>query len=182
MATRRATSKPSTDAIAMLKADHEKVKKLFKQFEKLHEDESIDEAGQMARQICNELRIHTTVEDEIFYPEVRAAIDDDDLMNEADVEHASAKDLIAQIEGMNAGEDKFAAKVLVLGEYIDHHIKEEHSEMFPKAQKSGLDMKEIGSRMLARKRDLQAEMGMDDSDANAAGQNSDRKPRAPAHA
>src|ERR1051326_5181536 len=99
MATSRSSSKKSNDATAILKADHDKVKKLFKQFEQMHEDESDEEElEQLARQICNELKIHTTLEEEIFYPEVRSAIDDSDLMDEAEVEHASAKELISQIE------------------------------------------------------------------------------------
>src|SRR5437763_1622858 len=101
MTTRRSTSsKSSSDAMAILKADHDKVKKLFKEFEKLHDAESDVEAEAIAVQICNELTIHATVEEEIFYPEVREAIEDEDLMDEAEVEHATAKDLIAQIESM----------------------------------------------------------------------------------
>src|SRR4026209_2811531 len=94
------TAAKSNDAIAILKADHDKVKKLFKEFERLHEDEADDEAEQVAKQICNELTVHATVEEEIFYPEVRGAIEDEDLIDEAEVEHATAKDLIAQIESM----------------------------------------------------------------------------------
>jgi len=160
----RAASKKSNDAIALLKADHDKVKKMFKEFERLHEEESDDEAEALAKQICNELTVHATVEEEIFYPEVRAAIDDDDLLDEAEVEHSTAKDLIAQIEGMTAADDKFAAKVIVLGEYIDHHVKEEQDEMFPKAKKADLDMAALGEQILARKKELMAEMGMEADD------------------
>jgi hemerythrin superfamily protein len=161
MPATRSTPK-SKDAIALLKADHDKVKKLFKEFERLHEDESDDEAQEVATQICNELTIHATVEEEIFYPEVRQAIDDDDLVDEAEVEHASAKELIAQIQQMTPGDDKFAAKVMVLGEYIDHHIKEEQNEMFPKAKKAKVDMADLGERIAARKQELKAEMGIED--------------------
>jgi hemerythrin superfamily protein len=158
------TAKKATDAIAILTADHAKVKKLFKEFDRLHQSESDDEAEVVAKQICNELTVHATVEEDIFYPEVRAAIDDEDLLDEAEVEHASAKDLIAQIESMSASDDKFAAKVIVLGEYIDHHVKEEQEEMFPKAKKAKVDMNELGTRILARQKELKAELGMDDQD------------------
>ena len=164
MAKAPAESKTSTDAIAILKADHDKVKKLFKEFERLHDEELDDEAEQVATQICNELTIHATVEEEIFYPALRDAIDDDDLLDEAEVEHATAKDLIAQIESMTAEDDKYAAKVVVLGEYIDHHVKEEHEEMFPEAERSKLDLDALGEEILARKKQLKAEMGLDGED------------------
>ena len=167
MAKARAASKTSTDAIAILKADHEKVKKLFKEFERLHGEDADDEAEQVAKQICNELTIHATVEEEIFYPAVRAVIDDEDLLDEAEVEHASAKDLIAQIESMTAADDKYAAKVIVLGEYIDHHVKEEQDEMFPQAKKSKIDMDALGAEILSRKKELKAEMGLDEEDDEA---------------
>src|SRR3954467_10699894 len=95
---RTSSSKKSNDAIAMLKADHDKVKKMFKEFERLHEDDSTDQAEQLAKQICNELTGHSTLEEEIFYPAVREAIEGDDMLDEAEVEHASAKDLISQLE------------------------------------------------------------------------------------
>ena len=165
MPARRTASKSSIDAIAMLKADHDKVKKLFKQFERLHDDEADEEAEEVARQICNELTIHATVEEEIFYPAVRAAIDDEDLLDEAEVEHTTAKDLIAQIEGSSASDDKYAAKVMVLGEYIDHHVQEEQNEMFPKAKRAKLDMAALGERIMTRKEELKAEMGIEDEEA-----------------
>lgn len=161
---KRSTSKNGTDAIAMLKADHDKVKKLFKEFERLHGDESEEEAEAIARQICQELTIHATVEEEIFYPAVRGAIDDEDLLDEAEVEHASARDLIAQIEAMTGSDEKYAAKVMVLGEYVNHHIEEEQDEMFPKARRAKLDMKALGSEMLARKSELQSEMGLEEDE------------------
>ena len=159
-----ARTKDSIDAITLLKADHARVKKLFKEFERLHDEESDDEAESVARQICNELTIHATVEEEIFYPAVRAAVDDEDLLDEAEVEHATAKDLIAQIEEMDASQDKYAARVIVLGEYIDHHVKEEQEEMFPKAMKAKLDMEALGETIMARKEELKAELGVEDEE------------------
>ena len=93
---------------------------------------------------CQELTIHAQIEEEIFYPAVRDGIEDDDLMDEAEVGHASAKDLIAQLEAMEPGNDLYDARFTVLGEYIDHHVKEEQDEMFPKAKKAKLDLKALG--------------------------------------
>jgi hemerythrin superfamily protein len=138
----------------LLKADHELVENLFDKFEKARTDEQKDS---LAEQICTELTIHAQIEEEIFYPAVRDAIDEEDLMDEADVEHASAKELIAQIEDSQAGDEKFEAKVTVLGEYIRHHVKEEESEIFPKVKKADLDLKQLGSEMAARKAELQSE-------------------------
>lgn len=103
-----------------------------------------------------ELALHTQVEEEIFYPALRKALDEDDLMDEADVEHDGAKSLIAQLETMKPGDDHYDAKVTVLGEYIEHHVKEEQSDMFPKARKSKLDMAELGEQMMRCKEELQA--------------------------
>ena len=144
----------SPDALALLKADHELVQDLFDKFEKARTEK---QKATLAEQICTELTIHAQIEEEIFYPAVREAIGEDDLMDEADVEHAGAKDLIAQIEASAPGEDHFDAKVTVLGEYIKHHVKEEQSEMFPKVRESDVDLKELGAEMSARKAELQPE-------------------------
>ncbi|HZN23478.1 MAG TPA: hemerythrin domain-containing protein [Burkholderiales bacterium] len=144
----------SLDALALLKADHDLVQDLFDKFDKARTDKQKDT---LAEQICSELTIHAQIEEEIFYPAVRDAIDEEDLIDEAEVEHASAKDLIEQIEDSQAGEEKFDAKVTVLGEYIRHHVKEEETEMFPKVRKADLDLKALGSEMAARKAELQSE-------------------------
>lgn len=145
------------DAIALLTEDHKKVKKLFSDFKKSKDHASNDEKSELVDEICNELTIHAQVEEEIFYPAVRDAIDDDDLMDEADEEHDSAKSLIAQLESMEPDDDHYDAKVIVLGEYIDHHVKEEQEKMFPKAKKAKLDLVELGNQILQRKQELQAE-------------------------
>lgn len=152
------SSKNSTDAIAMLTADHKKVKKLFKDFEKLKESGSDEEKQDVVREICVELSVHAQLEEEIFYPAIRQAIDDDDLMDEAIIEHAGAKELIAQLEATDPSEPFYDAKVTVLGEEIDHHVEEEEGEMFVKAKKSKLDMARLGSEMALRKEALIAEM------------------------
>ena len=150
----------SVDAIAMLTEDHKKVQKLFKEFEKRSDED--DEEGKQALvgMICAELTIHATIEEEIFYPAARRAIEEEDLLDEAEVEHATAKELIAQLEGMQAGDELYDAKVTVLGEYVDHHVKEEQNEMFPKVKKAKLDLQALGEQMLERKQELQEEMGL----------------------
>ena len=135
MATTTATTKKK-DACDLLDADHKTVKKMFMEYEELTKagGNTKEKKRVLAEKICNELTVHAQIEEEIFYPAIRKAIKDDLMMNEAEVEHASAKDLIAQIQDMNPGDPMFDAKVTVLGEYIDHHVKEERTEMFPKAR------------------------------------------------
>jgi hypothetical protein len=139
------------DAISLLIADHDKVKKMFKKYDKL---EDLGQKKSLAEEICTELTVHTKVEEEIFYPASRPKIKDDDMMDEAIIEHATAKDLIAQIQSMNPNDPMYDAKVTVLGEYIDHHVKEEQEEMFPKVRKAKLDLIELGQRIKMRKQEL----------------------------
>lgn len=141
------------DAIAMLEDDHAKVKSLFEQFEGLS-DRSKASKKKVADQICMELSIHAEVEEQVFYPAVREPVKDDDLMDEAVVEHASAKELIAQIMEMDPGEDLYDAKVKVLSEQIEHHVKEEEEEMFPKVRKGKVDLVALGAEMEAFKAKL----------------------------
>jgi hemerythrin superfamily protein len=148
------------DAIAMLTADHKKVKNLFADFDKLKDAGSDEDKASIVDQICNELKIHTELEEEIFYPAVRKAINDGDLMDEALVEHAGAKDLIAQLEDASPEDDLYDAKVTVLGEQINHHVKEEEGDMFPKAKKAKVDTEALGATMLKRKNALMVQMGM----------------------
>lgn len=143
------------DAIKLLTQDHREVKALFKEFEKLCKAEADDESKQsVAQQICEMLTVHATLEEELLYPAARDVLEEADLVDEATVEHASAKDLIAQIQGMEPSDELYDAKVTVLGEYIDHHVKEEEKEMFPKLRKSELDLKELGVSMSGRKAEL----------------------------
>jgi hypothetical protein len=148
--TARAAAKPA-DAIKLLKDDHKEVKGFFKQYENLEDDA---EKQALADKICLALTVHAQIEEEIFYPAARDAIDDDDLLDEAEVEHASAKQLIAEIQGMKAGDRLFDAKVTVLGEYIDHHVEEEETEMSPESRESDLDLKALGAQLAARKEEL----------------------------
>jgi hemerythrin superfamily protein len=151
------------DAIALLTADHAKVKKLFKEFADLkEEDGSAEDKSALVTLICHELQVHTEIEEEIFYPAVRKAIDDSDLMDEALVEHAGAKELIAQLEDMSPDDELYDAKVTVLGEQIQHHVKEEEGEMFPKARKAKIDGEALGVQMAERKAELMAETESDE--------------------
>jgi hemerythrin superfamily protein len=143
----------AADAIKLLKADHDEVKRAFKEFEKVDREDTTA-MEELVIQVCEALKAHTTVEEEIFYPAVRAAIGDDDLMNEAQVEHQSAKDLIEQLEGMDSTDPLYPATFTVLGEYVLHHAKEEEDEMFPAARKAGIDLEALGEQIQARKAEL----------------------------
>jgi hemerythrin superfamily protein len=146
------------DAVAMLTADHREVSDMFEQFENLS-DRAKASKQKLTEKICKALIAHTTIEEEIFYPAVREAIkDSEDMVDEAVVEHASAKDLIQQLQEMDADDDLYDAKVKVLGEQIEHHVGEEEKEMFPKAQKSGLDLVTLGQEMAQRKQELLSTM------------------------
>lgn len=140
----------ASDAVALLEQDHRKVEALFEQFENT---ESKPEKAQLAAQICLELRLHTQIEEELLYPPAHKAAEAD-LVDEAIVEHATAKDLIKQIEGMKPSDELYDAKVKVLSEYIKHHVKEEEKEMFPQLRESNLDLTEIGDKLKTRKAEL----------------------------
>lgn len=161
------------DAIALLTADHKTVTDLFKQFDKAKENEDDETCAALVQQICSELTVHATIEEEIFYPAVQGAIEDDDLMDEAEVEHATVKALVGQLEEMEPGDPLYAAKVTVLSEYVKHHVGEEEGEMFKKARKaekdSGLDLVALGASIKERKEALQSEMEMDEDATAAAG-------------
>lgn len=169
-------AKAPQDAVALLIEDHKKVLKMFKDYARLMEQGADGGSkGTLCKQICDELTIHDRIEEELFYPAARAAIDDDDMMDEAEVEHAGARDLIGELETMEPGDDLYDAKVTVLGENIGHHAKEEQDEMFPAVKKTELDLQSLGEDILERKKELQAEMGL------AAGGGKDEMP-APAPA
>jgi hypothetical protein len=147
------------DAIKLLMHDHSEVHALFLKYKKLAAKRaSGDERQPLAEQICLLLTVHSTIEEEIFYPAARAAAVDADLLDEAEVEHSSCKALIAQIRDMGPDEDRYDATVTVLREYIDHHVKEEQDEMFPKCAKSSMDLAAVGALLSARKQELMAEM------------------------
>ena len=139
----------AVSAIAVLKEDHDYVKKAYREFEKMdHEDLAAVQA--LVKNVCAALEVHTRIEEEIFYPPVRKALDDD-MLNEAEIEHDSAKTLIRQLKRMKPSNEKYIATFTVLCEYVLHHVKEEEDEMFPKAQRAGLNLKALGAKMMQRK-------------------------------
>ena len=141
------------DAIALLKADHRKVEELFEQFESTKAD---SRKQKIAEQICNELKIHTMIEEEIFYPAFKGKVEDD-LMDEAYVEHDGAKVLVAELMESSATGEFFDAKVSVLSEEIKHHVKEEEKRgkgVFAKAKAADIDLDALGTRIMARKEEL----------------------------
>jgi hemerythrin superfamily protein len=147
------TRSKNASAIDMLKEDHAKVKKAFKEFENLDRSDT-ETCRQVVKTVCEDLKVHTTLEEEIFYPAVRAAIEDEDIMNEAAVEHETAKMLIEQLENSGPDDPQYFATFTVLGEYVMHHVKEEEGEMFPQAKKAELDLDALGEQMKARKEEL----------------------------
>ena len=158
MATSRRLSKNarSRDAITLLKADHQQVKQWFAQFKKTNNGER---QGMLAHNICHALRLHTTIEEEIFYPAFLDATGNADIHHEAEVEHQAAERLILEIEQSTPSDDFFKAKVNVLGEMVNHHVREEEkpSGMFAKARKAKMDLKTLGQRLAQRKSELESE-------------------------
>jgi Hemerythrin HHE cation binding domain len=149
-------SKSTQDAITLLKADHRKVEGLFEKYESAR-----GRKAEIAHQICLELAIHTIIEEEIFYPACREAGVESDMMDEANVEHDSAKVLIGELENGSPDDEFYDAKVKVLSEEIKHHVKEEEQRggIFTEARKVDLDMEALGGQMAARKKELMAQFG-----------------------
>jgi hemerythrin superfamily protein len=142
----------TNDVIALLKADHKEVSDMFERFEKARSTTK----PKLAEQICQALTVHAQLEEELFYPAAREALGEDgkDLLDEAQVEHNSLKELIANIEGSSSDEELFDAHVKVLGEYTKHHVKEEEGELFPKCRKSEMDLVALGEEVAQRKKEL----------------------------
>src|SRR5690349_19685118 len=151
------------DALQLLKQDHREVETLFKEFEKLEQDGE-EAVEQVIATACTELKIHDKLETEVFYPAVREQAQNEeveDLLNEAEVEHTSVRNLIQTIEGMSASDEKRNAHFTVLMEYVKHHVKEEEKEMFPKLKKLDIDVEQLGEQLKQRKAELMAEMGVE---------------------
>lgn len=168
------TATKAKDAIALLKEDHKKVKELFDKFEKA---KSSEQKEQIAREAIKELKVHTAIEEEIFYPTVREALgqeeENEELLNEASEEHRVAKTIIEALDGKEIADDKdFEAKFTVLAENVRHHIKEEEGELFPASKEADLNLKELGEKMMERKEQLMA----DESALQQAVESSEVKP------
>jgi tRNA G37 N-methylase Trm5 len=140
----------SQDLFELLKADHRRVEELFSQFEQA---DKRTKAG-IAEEALTQLEIHAAVEEELVYPAIREAIDNPDTVDKAKEEHHVVKLLIKELRKMDAGEDEFVPKFTVVGELVHHHVEEEEQEMFPQAEKAGLDKEELGKEVLKRKNKL----------------------------
>ena len=153
----RRTGRRDPLAITLLKKDHREVEAWFDEYEQLEDDA---EKLELFQKIALALKVHTQIEEEILYPEERGEVEDD-LLDEAYVEHASAKHMIAEIEAMRPGDDLYDAKVKVLGEYIRHHVREEEQPggIFAQAKRGDEDLNAMGERLEARKAELMAELG-----------------------
>ncbi len=152
----------NTDALALLTADHEDVRQLFAEYDELVADDAdADDRLALATEICDALTAHATAEEELFYPAARGVLDDEELLDEAESEHASARALIERIRGMEPDDDAFDATVRVLAEAVEHHVQEEEGELFPRVRDSGLDLVTLGEQIEARRDEVLAELGAD---------------------
>jgi hemerythrin superfamily protein len=176
-ASRSSSAPRSQDAIALLKADHRQVEEWFEQFEKARDD---NRKQTLATNICNALKVHTQIEEEIFYPAFLEATEDKDMHHEAEIEHDGAKKLIEQIEASGPDDDYFDSKVKVLSEMIKHHVKEEEQPggMFAEARKSEMDLDALGEQMAMRKAELESDEDPEDM-APAGGRRAGMQERAP---
>lgn len=173
-------SESAFDALDLLKADHDKVKSLFREFDSLKGIDDEDERkSELVDEICYELTVHTMIEEEIFYPIVRSAIDDDELMDEADIEHAGARELVSQLEVMYPGDDHFDATVAVLGEEMALHIEKEESDMFDAVRATGIDLDDLGEQLAARKEELDEDLSSPASSLDAMQPRETRRPSRP---
>lgn len=150
----RKESTTGHDATEFLAADHKAVGKLFSEFE---QTPSFADKKRLAAQICKELSVHAQIEEEIFYPAVKQALKDKELIPEARVEHATLKSLIMQVEGVEPDNEVFDARIKVMSEYVKHHVAEEQDEIFPKAKSTSLNMQELGDKLSKRKTELLAQ-------------------------
>jgi hemerythrin superfamily protein len=150
------SSKKSRDALELLAEDHRKVEEMFDEYDEMEGDDN--RRGELAEQICNELTVHARLEEEIFYPRAREATKDNELIDEAIVEHGSVKHLIEEIRGMEPGEDLFDARIRVLEEMVKRHIQEEEEELFPELTSAGMDTDAVGKELADRKQELMAKL------------------------
>jgi len=162
MPTNAQSKSDDLNAIEMLMEDHKKVQKMFRDFEKL-DPEDTEACRELVSEACTEVKVHSMLEKEIFYPAVRDQADDEkieDTLNEAEVEHAAVDELVEKLEGMDASDRMYSAHFTVLAEYVRHHIKEEEKEMFPGVKRmKSLDLQALAQEMQVRKDELMGEFG-----------------------
>jgi hemerythrin superfamily protein len=156
-AANRKKEEQQVNAFDLLEQDHREVEEWFDEFDEL-KDSDEDRKAELAERICLALKVHAQIEEEIFYPQAREASQDNDLVDEALVEHSTVKNLIAEIEEMEVGEELYDAKIRVLGEMVKQHIKEEEEELFPELQSAKMDIDAVGKELAERKQELMAEM------------------------
>jgi hypothetical protein len=174
----RKQEKSGKDAITLLKQDHEAVRQMFEEFEKADEDRKFE----LAAEICQALTVHSTIEEEIFYPQVREAIEAEDMMLEAEIEHDTVKDLIERVQEGEVDETQLSAIIKVMNEYVNHHVNEEQRRMFPRVKRSDIDLEALGKELLERKMELEAELqaaapadtASDDTDESDEGEDEGR--------
>lgn len=156
----------SSDAIRLLTAEHEEMASLFERYRELAEaDAPLDERVTLATQICFELLLHAQIEEEILYPAASGALDDPELIDEARAEHDNAKETMVRLEAIDPADEHYDATVMLLAEIVDHHVREEEGEMFPRLQDSDLDLDELGVALAARRQELFDEVMADMGDA-----------------
>lgn len=171
MATRsssRTATRARDEVLAMLKEDHKRVRKALRDFEKLDMQEDAEAAQALVQRTCAELEAHAALEEELFYPAARDAMREEDLIDEAEVEHMTAKMLIGQLKEMQPDDEKFAATFTVLGEYVKHHVKEEEKELFEQVARARIDWPSLLQEMQQRRAELMEEMGLMAEPAEAA--------------
>jgi hemerythrin superfamily protein len=152
------SNEEGTNALDLLKRDHQEVDKMFHQFEEIKDGAGDDEKENLVTQICDALTVHAQIEEQIFYPAARRALgvpEGTDLLDEAAVEHQTLKDIIGRLEAAPTDDPLYDAGVKVLSEYVKHHVKEEENELFPKVRSSDMDVMAIGRELEARKQQLQ---------------------------
>lgn len=165
----RAGSTARNEIIAMLKDDHKRVKKAFREFEKLDPHEDPERCQELVTMTCGDLEVHTTLEEELFYPAARGCLGDEELIDEAEVEHESVKHLIAELRDMSPEDQKYAATFKVLGEYVAHHIREEENEIFPQLANAKFDWQELQAEMIDRRAELMEEIMPEAQQAASSG-------------
>lgn len=164
----RAAIHARSEILAALKDDHKRVKKAFRDFKKLDVNEDPARAEALVQQVLDELTVHAALEEELLYPAAREALDDEQLLDEAEVEHESMHGFIDQLRGMTPVEDKYAARFTVLSEYVLHHVKEEEGEMFPRLEEARLEWEDLAAQMDERRAELTGSSAEEGDETEAA--------------